>query len=97
MARWLSFFAEYNSEMKYTLGKQNVLADALSRRTDYDPTHVTTRASSIKKLIRVATGFSMCGIISCPWVVRSTKIGHGWVSVYIDIPSIMVSCAIAQM
>ncbi|GMF19394.1 unnamed protein product [Phytophthora lilii] len=32
MARWLSFFAEYNFEVKYKPGRQNPLADALSRR-----------------------------------------------------------------
>ena len=36
MARWLSFFAEYNFEVKYRPGKQNALADALSRRPDYE-------------------------------------------------------------
>ena len=30
MARWLSFFAEYNFEVKYKPGKQNALTDALS-------------------------------------------------------------------
>ena len=35
MARWLSFFAEYNFEVKYNLGKQNMLADALSRWPEY--------------------------------------------------------------
>jgi hypothetical protein len=30
MARWLSFFAEYNFTVAYKPGKQNVLADALS-------------------------------------------------------------------
>ncbi|KAF1327712.1 reverse transcriptase, partial [Globisporangium splendens] len=37
MARWLSFFAEYNFVVHYKPGKPNILADALSRRPDYDP------------------------------------------------------------
>ncbi|KAE8970943.1 hypothetical protein PR001_g27051, partial [Phytophthora rubi] len=41
MARWLSFFAEYNSVVHYNLGKNNILADALSRRPDYDPRRLT--------------------------------------------------------
>ncbi|KAF0726898.1 hypothetical protein Ae201684P_010443 [Aphanomyces euteiches] len=32
MARWLSFFAKYNMTMEYKPGRENVLADALSRR-----------------------------------------------------------------
>ena len=36
MARWLAFFAEYNFRVEYKPGKQNVLADALSRRPDYE-------------------------------------------------------------
>ncbi|GMF16583.1 unnamed protein product [Phytophthora fragariaefolia] len=36
MARWLSFFAEYNFTIEYKPGKQNVLAEALSRRPDYE-------------------------------------------------------------
>ncbi|ETV90361.1 hypothetical protein H310_14852 [Aphanomyces invadans] len=35
MARWLSFYAEYNFSVQYKPGKDNVLADALSRRPDY--------------------------------------------------------------
>ncbi|POM57664.1 Pol protein, partial [Phytophthora palmivora] len=39
MARWLSFFAEYNFRVDYKPGKLNVLADALSRRPDYELAH----------------------------------------------------------
>ncbi|KAE8953200.1 hypothetical protein PR001_g32976 [Phytophthora rubi] len=41
MARWLSFFAEYNFVVHYKPGKNNILADALSRRPDYDPRRLT--------------------------------------------------------
>ena len=52
MARWLYFFAEYNFEVNYYTGKQNALADALSRRPDYELAHVTTISSSVTDLIR---------------------------------------------
>ncbi|GMF61352.1 unnamed protein product [Phytophthora fragariaefolia] len=57
MARWLSFFAEYNFEVKYKPGKQNALADALSRRPDYELARVTTVTSSIPDLIRASMDF----------------------------------------
>ncbi|KAE9182825.1 hypothetical protein PF004_g24131 [Phytophthora fragariae] len=41
MARWLSFFAEYNFIVHYKPCKNNILADALSRRPDYDPRRST--------------------------------------------------------
>ncbi|POM64685.1 Retrovirus Polyprotein [Phytophthora palmivora] len=37
MARWLSFIAEYNFVVHYKPDKNNILADALSRRPDNDP------------------------------------------------------------
>ncbi|POM65123.1 Retrovirus Polyprotein, partial [Phytophthora palmivora] len=43
MARWLSFFPEYNFVVHYKPGKNNILADALSRRPDYDPRVVLGR------------------------------------------------------
>ncbi|KAE8881549.1 hypothetical protein PF010_g4862 [Phytophthora fragariae] len=43
MARWLSFFVEYNFIVHYKPGKNNILADALSRRPDYDPRTVLGR------------------------------------------------------
>ncbi|POM59264.1 LOW QUALITY PROTEIN: Retrovirus Polyprotein, partial [Phytophthora palmivora] len=41
MARWLSFFAEYNFRVEYKPGKFNVIADALSRRPDYELAHIS--------------------------------------------------------
>ncbi|GMF17714.1 unnamed protein product [Phytophthora fragariaefolia] len=43
MARGLSFFAEYNFFVHYKPGKNSILADALSRRPDYDPRVVLGR------------------------------------------------------
>ena len=54
MARWLSFFAEYNFTVEYKPGKLNVLADALSRRPDYELSHVVSLESSLLSKIRTA-------------------------------------------
>ena len=49
MARWLSFFAEYNFHVEYKPGKLNVIADALSRRPDYESTsaHASEQVTSV--------------------------------------------------
>ena len=36
MARWLYFFAEYSFSAEYKTGRLNVVAEALSRRPDFD-------------------------------------------------------------
>ncbi|KAE9267076.1 hypothetical protein PR003_g31906, partial [Phytophthora rubi] len=54
MARWLSFFAEYNFTVEYKPGKQNVLADALSRRPDYELAHQAYLESPLYELTREA-------------------------------------------
>ncbi|KAG2771992.1 hypothetical protein PC116_g8788 [Phytophthora cactorum] len=54
MARWLSFFAEYNFEVKYKPGRLNGVVGALSRRPDYELAHVTTGMSSVPDLMRAA-------------------------------------------
>lgn len=51
---WFSFFAEYNFEVKSKPGKQNALADALSRRPDNELAHVTPLSSLITDLIPAA-------------------------------------------
>ncbi|GMF61469.1 unnamed protein product [Phytophthora fragariaefolia] len=47
MARWLSFFAEYNFQVEYKLGRLNVVADALSRRSDYAVHKADTNAIGV--------------------------------------------------
>ena len=37
MARWMSFFAEYNFFVEYKPRRLNVVADALLRRPDFQP------------------------------------------------------------
>ncbi|POM68663.1 LOW QUALITY PROTEIN: Putative retroelement [Phytophthora palmivora] len=54
MARWLSFFAEYNFRVEYKPGKLNVLADALSRRLDYELAHVSRVTTTLYDRIRLA-------------------------------------------
>ena len=43
MARWLSFFAEYNFSVEYKPGRLKVIADALSRRPDFESSAQSNR------------------------------------------------------
>ncbi|POM63369.1 Pol protein [Phytophthora palmivora] len=54
MARGLSFFAEYNFRIEYKPGKLNVLADALSRRPDYELAHASRVTTDLYDRIRLA-------------------------------------------
>ena len=46
MARWLTFFSEFNFKVEYKPGKSNVLADALSRRPDFEVRHQESVSSA---------------------------------------------------
>ncbi|KAE8909832.1 hypothetical protein PF003_g6030 [Phytophthora fragariae] len=54
MAWWLSFFAEYNFTVIDKPVKQSVLADALSRRPDYELGHPAYIESPLYELIQKA-------------------------------------------
>ncbi|POM60271.1 Pol protein, partial [Phytophthora palmivora] len=54
MARWLSFFAEYNFRVEFKPGKVNVLADALSRRPYYELAHASRVTTDLYDRIRLA-------------------------------------------
>ena len=46
MARWLTFFSEFNFSVEYKPGKTNVMADALSRRPDFEERHQKNESSA---------------------------------------------------
>ncbi|GJW04007.1 putative reverse transcriptase domain-containing protein [Tanacetum coccineum] len=56
--RWIELFSDYDCEIRYHLGKENVVADALSRKERVKPKRVqamnTTLQSSIKDKILAA-------------------------------------------
>ncbi|POM61066.1 hypothetical protein PHPALM_29977 [Phytophthora palmivora] len=53
MARWLSFFTEYNFRVEYKPVKLNVFADALSRRPDYELAHISRVTTDLYDRIRL--------------------------------------------
>ena len=54
VARWLTLFRRVQLRGELKPGKQNALADALSRRPDYELSNLTTITSPITELIRSA-------------------------------------------
>jgi hypothetical protein len=99
MARWLSFFAEYNFEVKYKPGRQNGLADALFRRPDYELAHVTLVTSSVPDLIRATTCVSPCCVLSGARSLK-TRTSHcrsAYARAYTSIPSMTRCCTTARV
>ncbi|POM68093.1 Retrovirus Polyprotein [Phytophthora palmivora] len=84
MARWLSFFAEYNFRVEYKPGRLNIFADALSRRPDYAvKTADANTIGAVKTYIPSADRISISSFRqSSPEVTRS-----------IDCTCTQVSCA----
>ena len=89
--------------MKYKQGKQNALADALSRSPDYALAHVTTLSSSVTGLIRSAyVKDEQCVALlrdlgSEEFQDSDIELSARLLRGYIDIPSIKACCAISQM
>ena len=79
--------------MKYKLGKQNLLADALFIQPDYELAHVTTLSSPLEDLIRVeyprdSQCMALLHALSNEEFTktRTPLCRHGYVPSYIDIP-----------
>ncbi|KAF0760216.1 hypothetical protein AaE_003599 [Aphanomyces astaci] len=57
MARWISFFSEFTFSVQYKPGKDNILADAVSRRPDLELTTIGLLTSGLHDRIRAAYPF----------------------------------------
>ena len=62
-ARWQEYMAQFDLTIHYVKGERNVVADALSRRSDEDPTHGVIAAVSTNTLDRslvldILTGYT---------------------------------------
>ncbi|CAI5721438.1 unnamed protein product [Peronospora effusa] len=82
MARWLSFFAEYNFVVHYKRGKNNILADALSRRPDYDPRrdigHHTENVNDDDEVCACCIELGLNVMISTPVLSIRTQIAESY-------------------
>ncbi|KAA0061194.1 pol protein [Cucumis melo var. makuwa] len=57
--RWLEFVKDYNCEILYHLGKENVVADALSRKVAHSVYFITTQAPLLRDFKRVEIAVSV--------------------------------------
>ncbi|GJU17250.1 putative reverse transcriptase domain-containing protein [Tanacetum coccineum] len=51
--RWIELFNDYGCEIRYYLGKANVVADALSRKERVKPRHVRAMAMTIQSGVKI--------------------------------------------
>ncbi|KAF1317040.1 Pol protein, partial [Globisporangium splendens] len=58
MARWLSFFAEYEFDVEYKPGRFSVIADALSRRPDFESKANASKEDRVMAITRESTPIS---------------------------------------
>ncbi|KAG3234063.1 hypothetical protein PI124_g20880 [Phytophthora idaei] len=65
MAGWLSFSAAYNFVVQYKPGKNNILANALSRHPDYDPRRESGH-HLMTKMMRASVELRLYTIASVP-------------------------------
>ena len=75
--RWLKLIKDYDLVIDYHLGKANVIADALSRKSFVTLTHIRIAYVSLlldMKTIEISLDYDGYGVLIASFVVRLTSI-----------------------